>query len=1083
MTAGGERPAGGCPRCGTGLRPFARFCDTCGAAQPGGPAGPVEPGGERRQVTIVFCDVVESTALAERLDPEELRDLLDTYHTICAREIGRFGGAIGKLLGDGVLAYFGYPAAQDNDAQAAVGAALSIVRHMRERESGDIAVRVGIHSGLVVTGGLGAPEQREWTVLGSAPNIAARLQGLASPNTVVVSGATLRLVEGFFDLRAFGPQALRGLATPIEVYEVLGPRAVYNRVEAALGVGHLTPLVGRREAIETLAACWDRAREGDGQVALASGDAGIGKSRLLHELWERVADDGALRLECRCTAYHQHSALYPVIDLFQRLWQLKHADSPAVLLERLERGAAPCAAAVPHLVPLLAALLSVPLPHGRYETPNLTPQRQRQLTLEALCAIVVAMARETPVLLAVEDAHWIDASSLELITQLLERLPAARILLVLLHRPSFQPPDTVSERATRVALDRLSVDQAAEMVQLVSGDRSLPRQTVADLCARAEGVPLFVEELTKTVLEAGLVERDGGRVADVAIPLTLQESLMARLDRLAPVKDVVQMSATLGRAFTYDMLHAVSSLDEMVLRSELGRLVDAEVLHVHGVPPHETYVFKHVLIQEAAYETILRHKRRDLHALVVRAFETEFPELVATQPEVLAHHCTHAGQAAEAVAYYVRAGLRAIERSACVEATAHLRAGEALIPAVPEASRSRCELEVLIRLGPALVATQGFASPEVERVYARARELCEGGGDPRQLFAALGGLHVFHQSRAELAAGLPLARARLDLAARLAKPGLVAQVYESEATLRFWRGDHAESLRAIDAAFDHYDPVAARRLALEYGTEVGVVCGAYAAQVLWFLGRPDEAVARMHEAVALARTIGHANTLGLALDFGASLHALRRDVPETLRFADEAIAFSGEQQLPFWLGFGTIFRGWALTHLSRIDEGIALMLEGIRSFQGTGALIGGRLCVAMLAEAYLRAGQVEVGRDLLAVALPGLERCEDRFFDAEVLRVQAELVLNGGVPDRTAAERLLGDAVALARRQGSRGLELRAAISLARLWMASRRDAEAHALLAPCRAFFTQGTETGDVREADAVLDALGCRRVGTATG
>ncbi|MFI5365962.1 MAG: AAA family ATPase, partial [Candidatus Binatia bacterium] len=616
-----------CASCGTALRPAARFCDNCGtpAAEP---KAPRSDDAERRPVTVLFADLVDSTALAERVDPEEFRELVQAYHRLCTDEIERFGGHVSQYLGDGVLAYFGYPVALENDAQGAVRAGLAIVRAMASRrESIELAARVGIHTGVVVTDESDPSGARQLSV-GGTLNIAARLQSLAKPNAVVVSDATQRLVQGFFESWDLGLQTIKGLSTPVRVYEMRAETDAQNRIEAALSVG-LTPLIGRDDEVGILIERWQRATTGAGQLALVSGEAGIGKSRLLQELKERAADGPSVRLECHCAPHREHSALYPVIDLLDRLWQLKRIDSVEEKLARLEEAVADYGSAVPDVVPLLASLLSLPI-SDRYPALDLTPQRRRRKTLDALVTILLEMAAQQPLLFAVEDLHWIDPSSLDLLNLLLPHVPHSRILVVLLFRPTFQPPWALDDHTTAISLSRLPPELTTAMIELVAGGRRLPHPVLLDLCDKADGVPLYIEELTKMILESGLLRsgREGyelsGRLPSSAIPVTLQESLIARLDRLAPVKEVVQLGAVIGRAFSYELLRAVWRRDEETLQRELARLVEAEVLYSRGKPPATTYLFKHALIQDAAYESLVKNKRREYHQRIAQVFEERF---------------------------------------------------------------------------------------------------------------------------------------------------------------------------------------------------------------------------------------------------------------------------------------------------------------------------------------------------------------------------------------------------------------------------------------------------------------------------
>jgi class 3 adenylate cyclase len=615
-----------CRACGAAVGPEARFCASCGVATATGSevleTADVTDAVERRQVTIMFCDLVDSTGLSGRIDPEELRDVIRGYYDICAREISRTGGYLARYIGDGVLAYFGYPVAHEQDAQAAVLAGLAVVEAMRAGRR-EPAVRVGIHSGLVVAGGgVGAGDRRELLVIGSTPNIAARVQSVARPNRVVISEATYGLVRGFFDCVDLGEQVIKGVDTPLRIWEVRGETGAQSRPEAA-PKGGLTPLVGREREIATLLDCWQQSVRGHGRIVLVSGDAGLGKSRLVHELKTQLAGKEYVRLECRCSPHNESSPLFPIINLLQRVWGLRRADAAKDRLARIEDAARQSAPGVPEAVPLLAALLSVSLPDS-YPALELTPQARKTRTLALLVRLICAMAERQPILLVVEDLQWIDPSTLEWLRLVMERVPETSIMALLLFRPTFGSPWSEGKSVVRIDIPRLGTEETAIMVRLVAGACTLPAEIVQALCARVDGVPLFVEELTKSVIQSGTRrEVSGGytlvgAMAAPAVPMSLADSLMARLDRLAPIREVVQLGATIGRAFGWELMLDVSGLDERRLQHDLARLVDAEVLYMRETTPKPTYVFKHALIQDAAYESVPRARRARYHLRIAQ---------------------------------------------------------------------------------------------------------------------------------------------------------------------------------------------------------------------------------------------------------------------------------------------------------------------------------------------------------------------------------------------------------------------------------------------------------------------------------
>jgi class 3 adenylate cyclase len=645
---------------------------------------------ERRQLTVMFCDLADSTRLARQLDPEDLRQVLHAYHTTCAAVIQRFAGSIAQYLGDGLLVYFGYPQAHEDDAQRAVRTGLGIVEAMAVlnarlgRDKGvRLAVRLGIHTGPVVVGDIGSGERRERLALGDTPNLAARLQALAESDTVVISDATSRLVQGYFVCQDRGVHTLKGIDTPVQIFQVVWESAAQSRLDVAAASG-LTPLVGRETEVTLLLERWAQARDGLGQVVLLSGEAGIGKSRLVRVLTERVATEKAPRLTLHCSPYHTNSALYPVIDHLQRLLHWHRDTSPEARLATLEQAVQAVHLPLEEVVPLLAALLAVPVPE-HYPPLTLSPQRQKQKTQEALVAWLLAETAQQPVLAMWEDLHWADPSTLELLGLLQEQAPTARLLLVLTARPEFSLPWAPLSYVTPLTLTRLLRPQVEELVLRMTGGKPLPAEVVRQIVEKTDGIPLFVEELVKTILESGLVREETeryvltGPLPPLAIPTTLQDALMARLDRLAPVKAVAQLGAVLGREFSYALLRAVTPLDETLLQKALARLVDAELLYQRGVPPQATYLFKHALIQDAAYQSLLKSTRQQCHQQIAQVLEARFPGLVATQPELVAQHYTAAGCAAQAIPYWQRAGQLASDRSAHLEAISHVTTGIALL--------------------------------------------------------------------------------------------------------------------------------------------------------------------------------------------------------------------------------------------------------------------------------------------------------------------------------------------------------------------------------------------------------------------
>jgi class 3 adenylate cyclase/tetratricopeptide (TPR) repeat protein len=823
--------------------------------------------GERRQLTVQFIDLVGSTTLSQQLDPEDYHARVVAYQAACDQVIARYEGHIAQYLGDGVLVYFGYPAAHDEDAVRAVRSGLDIVAAVSQLEgTPPLEVRIGIHTGPVVVGEIGAGARSERLALGETPNIAARVQGQAAPNSVVISQATYRLVQGLFTCAALGPQALKNVAVPLELYRVQGEGAAQSRFEAAVQRG-LTPLVGREEELGLLRRRWEQAKAGEGQAVLLNGEPGIGKSRLVQELKEQLAHEGVTRIEFRCSPYHQNSALYPLIDHLQRLLQFAREDSPAVKLEKLQDTLSHYRFPQADTVPLLAMLLSLPHPEG-YPSITVSPQKQKEKTQAALVAWLVEEAEQKTVYTTWEDVHWADPSTLEVLTLVVDQAPTACLYVLLTFRPEFMPPWGNRSHLSQITLSRLGRSQVEAMVERVTGGKSLPPEVVQQIVAKTDGVPLFVEELTKMVVESGLYvgargqwkgQAEGTPLPPLAIPATLHDALMARLDRLSTVREIAQLGATLGREFSYELLQAVSPLDEERLQHGLKQLVEAELVYQRGLVPQAHYLFKHALIQDTAYQSLLKSTRQQSHRRIAQVLEGRFPETVETQPELVAHHYTEAGLIEQALPYWQRAGERATQRSAYVEAISHLTRGLELLKTLPDtAERAQQELRLQGVLLPALTFTRGYAAPEVGEACARTLELSRQMGETPRLFRALAELWLFSLERAKLQKARELTEQLLTLAQRLQNPFLLLLAHSATGMSLFWLGELGPARAHLEQAIALYD---SQRDNTPRMRDPGTACLTYAALVLWHLGYPDQALKMSHEAVSLGQKLSRPDTL------------------------------------------------------------------------------------------------------------------------------------------------------------------------------------------------------------------------------
>ena len=853
------------------------------------PTAPHPPDAERRQLTVLFCDLVDSTALSSQLDPEDLREVVRAYQDTCAKVIARFEGHIAQYLGDGLLVYFGYPLAHEDDAQRAVRAGLGVLEALEQlntrltQERGvHLAVRLGIHTGLVVVGEVGGGTRQEQLALGETPNLAARLQGIAAPNTLVISATTFQLLGGFFACQPLGTPPLKGQAQPLAVYRVLYESMARSRLEAAASSTGWTPLVGREQDIELLRERWAQVKEGVGQVVLLSGEAGIGKSRLVQVLQAQVAaEPQACLTPCQCSPYYQNTALYPMIDLLERVaLRFEREESSPQKISKLEGFLVQYGLPLAETIPLLAALLSLPLP-ADYAPLTISPEQQKQQLLHALLTILLRIAAQQPVLFVMEDLHWVDPTTLEFLSLLVDQGPTARILALCTFRPDFPPPWTGRAHLTQLTVTRLPQRQAVEVMRQVAHGKGLPPEVVEQIVAKTDGVPLFVEELTKMVLESGLLQEHDERYAltgplhPLAIPATLHDSLMARLDRLAAVKALAQLGATLGREFSYALLQAVSPWDEETLRRGLHQLVEAEFLYQQGLPPEATYLFKHALIQEAAYQSLLRSTRQQYHQRIAQVLEARFPESGATQPELLAHHYTEAGLAEPAIGYWQRAGQQASERSAHLEAVSHFTTGIALLKALPETpARTQHALTLYIALGAALLRTKGMGAPEVEQAYTQAYALCQQVGETPELVPVLFGLWRFYTGRAQFHTARELGDTLLRLTQRDPKPALAVHAHYALGQTRLYLGALSAARLHLEAGIALDTPAQRRVLMVRIeGDNVGVGCRITAALTLWVLGYPAQALARRHDALALAHALGPPYRLAQVRCWAASSHS------------------------------------------------------------------------------------------------------------------------------------------------------------------------------------------------------------------
>jgi class 3 adenylate cyclase/predicted ATPase len=1033
-------------------------------------------GAERRQLTVMFTDLVGSTALSTRLDPEDLRSVIGAYHKCVAEAVARFDGFVAKYMGDGVLVYFGYPQAHEDDAERAVRVGLALVEAVPKcvtAANSPLQVRVGIATGLVVVGDLiGSGEAQERGIVGETPNLAARLQGIAEPNTVVISSSNLALVGSLFDYRNLGAVVLKGLTEAVPAWQVLGEGSVESRFDALRS--RKTPLVGRTEEIELLRRRWRQVKSGQGRVVLLAGEPGIGKSRITVAIQEHLQDDPHTRLRYFCSPHHQDSALYPLKAQLERAAGFSRDDTAERKLDKVEALLAQSSAR-PEEIGYIADLLSIPNA-SRYPLPELSSQKCKERTLAALLAQVERMAMRHPVLAIYEDVHWIDPTTLELLALAIEQAQKVPLLLLITARPEFKQPWPNDAHVTNMTLGRIGRDEGASLIGQITGGKALPGEVVKQILAHTDGVPLFIEELTKTLVESGLLMDTGNQymaaapLPSLAIPTTLNASLLARLDRLAPEREVAQIGAALGRQFSHAIISAVAPMPQQQLDNALEQLVHAELIFRRGTPPDAEYTFKHALVQDAAYSTLLRSKRQELHTRIATVLEAQFPEIVKTQPDVLARHCGEAQLIEKAVGYLLDAGQQAFARHALIEAIAQLRKGLGLLTNVPDGGeKQQLELHLQTTLGRVLIATKGWSAPEPGEAFARARKLCEQLGRPEQLAPILEGQWAFRFTRGELAQAERHAT-ELHLLGEEQNDVRWKCLGSSVRGHTCWfLGKFIDARTHHENALSLWDPKNPSFAVAPGGHAIILI---YLRMALLCLGHINRAGLRRDQALVEARRSSPhtlASVLCLAWYGDWVVHGARTS-RRMLQAAEEILTLSSEQGFPLWLGVGNILRGWCLASM-KAPEGISLLLQGIAQVAATGCNAIFPFFLAASADVHRVAGQPQKGLELVSEAIKLIETTQERWAEAEILRVRGTLLLSTHEP--AAAEDSYRYALEVARTQSAKFWELRAAIDLARIWHGQGNRTAARDLLEPIYLWFTEGLDTPVLQDAKALLNEL----------
>lgn len=1028
---------------------------------------------ERHSLTVLACQL----GGIDSLDIDDIVKADQRFYHAAVDAVKRAEGCIGTPVGGKFFCCFGYPAVKENDAQRAVWAALQIARSMRQygrQDATALDFRIAIHSGIVGLPDVPGAEKGIPTMQGNVPNIAARLAEAAPVGSVVMSQATFELTRGLFQTQVQASDTRGGSdkgGSP--VYQVLAELESSSRFEQAFSA-QLTPFIGRDSELALLNRLWDDTKEGHGQIVVVSGEPGIGKSRLVQILKDKVTEERNIRLTCQCWPHFKNSAFHPLIELILRSMEIRREDAPEVKIQKLEKDLISLGFALPETVPLFGALLSIPF-EAKYASLDLAPEQQRIKTLEVLVSMLLRMALDRPALLVIEDMPWVDHSTIECLNLLIGLLPSSRILVVLTARPEFRPPWSACRHLHKITLEKLSSSSVLSMIEQGAKDKNLPHAMIERIAATSDGVPLFVEELTRMVVESWR-PTETGQVPHLAIPSTLRDLLLAKLNRLRGVgKEVAQVGSILGREFHYELIRHVSPFDELSLQEGLEILTDADILHSQGQPPESKYVFKHALIQQAAYQSLVKGERQHHHQRAAQVLSEVFKEITEYQPELLAYHHGEAGHAQEAIVFWEKAGQRATQRSALVEAIDHYtRAREALKTQPEGLDRDKKELALLLALGAPLMSVHGYANPEVEKTYARARELARVAGAQADIFPTMQGLWQYYFVRGMLPASRELGSQLLEIARESANPTHLLLAHRSIASSAFLQGDFETCRTHTQAGIAIYNPREHGFLAVRTGQDPGVAHGVYLAWALWMLGYPDQSLARVNETIELAKRLNHPMTVAYALCFGALIRNHRGDHAEAQALSQRALDITVPNKFALWTAWAKMQRGWAMAGMKDYPQGIPLMKEGLEGWKNTGARVGFTFFPVTLAEIYLQTGQHSEAAPLLEEASPMVENNDEHFYEPELLRLKGEFCLSvAGEQDGAAdAAAHFARGIEVAHRLSGKSWELRLAASRARLLARQGKPADALHTLHETYDWFSEGFETADLRAARFQIEA-----------
>jgi len=1047
--------------------------------------------GERKTITVLFADMAASTALIHDRDPEEAHRLITPVIELMMEAVHYYEGYVAKSLGDGILALFGAPIAHEDHAQRALYTALRMQEAMRRHsdrlrlEQGiSLQIRVGIHSGEVVVRSIRKDDlHTDYDPVGHTIHIASRLETMAALSSILVSELTRKLAEGYFEFKALGAAQVKGIPEPLRVYELLGLGALRTRLQVAAHRG-LARFVGRGAELDTLHQALEKSTAGQGQIVAVVGEAGVGKSRLFHEFKAR-SQRGCLVLETFSVSHGKAFAYLPLIELLRNYFQITAHDDERRCHEKMAGKVLTLERNLEGLLPYLLSLLGIG--HPGSVPAGMGPSVQREHTFEAIARLLIGESHHQPVELLFEDLQWLDSETEAFLDYFIERAADARILLLVNYRSEYRSSWRHKDNFTEMRLDPLGPADAQCLLSALLGDGpglGLLKQLILE---KTEGNPFFMEEVVQTLAEERALLGEPGhyRIERIPpalhIPTTVQGVLAARMDRLPLAeKELLQTLAVIGKEFPLSLIREVSGQTEDRLYPLLGGLQAGEFIFGRPAFPEVEYAFKHALTQEVAGNSLLSEQRSALHDRTGRAIETVFHRQLSEHFSELAHHYSLSGNIPKAVEYLHCAGRQSFERSAHLEAIRHLSMALDLLKRLPDTRERACkELALRLTLGPALIAARGYASPDVEENYTRAMCLCEKGGEVSQLFQAKLGLRMFYSLRAQHATAYELGKALLSLAEDTQDPVLLGEAHILLASTLLHQGEVRMARTHLEQGLAQYRPEQHPAHAGLYGQDPGVRGHSFLARVLWYQGFPDQAREQAHGALALARRHSHPFSLALSLVFAAEIHQCRHEVQLARECAEAAIALSTDQGFPFWLAWGTIVRGWALAKQGSIEEGIAQIRQGLTAYQATGADLGRSYFLTLLAQIYEDAGQVQAGLDVLAEAFAMAGQTGERYCEAELYRLKGELLLQRSRPqlptatDHEAAEACFHQAIAIARQQCAKSLELRASISLARLWQQLGKTDAARQTLAGIHGVFTEGFDTADWQQAKALLDNL----------